>query len=178
MLRWVLDLSRVRKARKAACAAISPMVARSRARLGAIPDATWSNPYIVGFIVMLISIIAKMEIGKIDGQALCHVQIGAWQQITGHRSDLIGEEVMLLSASRNQEFETGCHDALALASLLISSSVLGDRPIEPDLDINAVLPWPERDDLSSLWERFFEAHISISASDHEAAYDKTPLEFS
>jgi len=116
ILRWIVDVSRVRRARKAACAAISPLIARSRLRLGVIPDATWSNPYVVGFMVMLITIAAKTEIGKIEGQPLCLVQAGAWQDITGRRSGLIGEEVLLLNAARNRDFEIGCQNAMTLGS--------------------------------------------------------------
>lgn len=175
MLRWVLDLSKVRKARRAACTVISPMVTRSRQRLGAIPDAAWSTPYMVGFMVMLITIIAKTEVGKIEGQPLCLVQTKAWEIITGMRSDLIGEDVLLLSAARNRDFESGCHNAMALASLLIGSSILGWQHRQFDLGIHAGTPWPDRDDLSSLWERLFDAHISVHVCGIETSLDRTSL---
>lgn len=177
MLRWVLDLSKVRRARKAACAVILPMVARSRHRLGTIPDDAWSAPYMVGFMVMLITIIAKTEIGKIEGQPLCLVQAKAWGDITGIRSDLIGEDVLLLSAARNRDFENGCHNAMGLASLLIGSSILGWQHQQSDLGMHAGTPWPDRDDLSSLWERLFDAHIAVHIRGIETGFDKAPLEF-
>jgi len=168
VLRWVLDQSKVRKARKAACAAISPMVARSRRHLGDIPDTAWSNPYIVGFMVMLITIVAKTEIGKIEGQALCLVQAKAWEDITNIRPSLIGEEVLLLNAARNREFEVGCQNAMTLGSMLIGNSILRmgrstewhDRHRELH-DTDADAAWSERDDVSALWERFFDAHVSV-----------------
>lgn len=178
MLRWVLDLSKVRKARKAACAAISPMVARSRHRLGVIPDATWSTPYMVGFMAMLITIIARTDIGKIEDQTLCEVQTKAWEDITGLRSDLIGEEIVLLSTARNRDFENGCHNAAALASLLIGNSVLGWQHRQFDLNLGGAVPWPERDDVTSLWERLFDAHVSGHVCGIETGSDKTLLDFS
>jgi len=175
MLRWVLDLSRVRKARKAAYAVISPMVARSRSRLGAIPDAAWTNPYLVGFIVMLITIIAKMEIGRIEGQALCLVQARSWEDITGIKSDLIGEEVLLLNAERNRDFENGCHNATRFASLLIENSILGLQNRQFDLGMNADIPWPERDDLCSLWEQMFDAYIGAHSCEIDPGRDRIPI---
>ncbi|EKS42833.1 hypothetical protein [Afipia clevelandensis] len=159
MLRWVLDLSKTRRARKAACAVISPMVAKSRHRLGAIPDAAWESPYLIGFIVMLTTIIAKMETGNIEGQALCLVQTRAWEDITGISYRLIGEDILLLNASHNRDFENGCHNAAGFASLLMDGSAFGWRQRQFDLGINAAISWSERDDLSSLWERLFDAHV-------------------
>jgi hypothetical protein len=185
MLRWVLDLSRVRKARRAACAAISPMVAKSRHRLGAIPDAAWSSPYIVGFMVMLITIVAKIEIGKMEGQTLCLVQAKAWEDITTMRSNLIGEEILLFSTARNRDFEIGCQNAMTLGSMLIGNSLLkagisADRQDQHlDLRDSDLTPtWPERDDVSALWERFFDAHVSAHICDIEAGLGKSPFEYS
>ncbi|MDO8979554.1 MAG: hypothetical protein Q7V17_10030 [Afipia sp.] len=184
MLRWIFDLSRVRRARKAACAVLSPMVAKSRHRLGAIPDVAWSSPYIVGFMVMLITIIAKIEIGKIGGQTLCLVQAKAWEDITAMRSNLIGEEVLLLSAARNRDFEIGCQNAMTLGSMLIGNSILKmgltaewqDQNL--DLRDGATAIWSERDDVSSLWERFFDAHVSVHICDIETGLGKSPFEYS
>lgn len=185
MMRWVLDLSRVRRARKAACAAISPMVARSRLRLGTIPDAAWSSPYIVGFMVMLITIIAKTETGKIEGQTLCVVQAKAWEDITAMKSNLIGEEILLLSAARNRDFEIGCQNAMTLGSMLIGNSILtmgpnaGWQDKNPDLrDNDATAIWSERDDVSSLWERFFDSHVSVHICGTETAPGASPAEYS
>lgn len=185
MLRWVLDFSRVRRARKAACEVLSPMVAKSRRRLGAIPDATWSDPYVVGFMVMLITIVAKTEIGKIEGQTLCLVQANAWNDITGKRSDLIGEEILLLSAARNRDFEIGCQNAMTLGSMLIGNSILkagrsaGWQEQHLDLrDTDATAIWSDRDDVSALWERFFDAYVLVHICDIETGLGKSLSEFS
>lgn len=175
MLRWVLDLSKVRKARKAACAVISPMVTKSRHRLGTIPDAAWTTPYLTGFMVMLITIVAKMEIGKIEGQALCLVQARSWEEITGVKSYLIGEDILLLNAAHDLDFECGCHNAAKFASFLIENSILDWPHRQFDFGIGAAIPWPERDDLSSLWEQMFDAHINEQMCETRTGIDRISI---
>jgi hypothetical protein len=168
MWRWASDLPGARRARRAACALIVPLVERSRQRLGAIADATWSDPYIVGFMVMLITIIARMEAGKIGERALCLVQAKAWDEITA-RPGNIGEDVLLLSTAHNRDFESGCRNAIAFASLLLGSSLLsghlagGLREPSPDLrDATEPAAPAERDDITTAWEQFFEAHVATA----------------
>lgn len=182
MLRWILDLSRVRRARKAAC---EVPWSRSAHRLGAIPDAAWSSPYVVGFMVMLITIAAKTESGKIDGQPLCLVQAGAWQDITGTRSSLIGEEVFLLNAARNRDFEIGCQNAMTPGPMLMGSSIPASGRStewqERNLDVrdnDATVIWSDRGDVSALWERFFDVHVSVHIRDIGMEPEKSPLQFS
>ncbi len=123
MWQWTANLSKSRRARLAAEGTILPLVEKSRLRLGDIPDAALSDPYIVGFMMMLITIIARMEVGRIDSETICHVQAKAWQHIT-RQENPIGEEVLLLSSSSNQHFEMGCRNAAEFASFLVSRSVL------------------------------------------------------
>lgn len=170
MWRWVLDLSKVRRAHRAATAVISPMVEKSRSRLGGISDPIWSDPYMVGFMVMLITIAARIETGKIEGEALCRVQAKSWEDITTVRSGIIGEEVLLLSTACNQDFEAGCRNALAFGSMLVGNSILfagaGKRWEDRHNDLQeANSSITERDDVSAAWERFFDAHISMHACD-------------
>ena len=170
MWRWALDLFKVRRAHRAATAVISPMVEKSRGRLGGISDLTWSDPYMVGFMVMLITIAARIETGKIEGEALCRVQARSWEDITTVRSGLIGEEVLLLSTACNREFETGCRNALAFGSMLVGNSILfagvGKRWQVRHRDLQeADSTIAERDDVSAAWERFFDAHVSMHAYD-------------
>jgi hypothetical protein len=180
MWRWASDLSRVRRARKAACAAISPMIEKSRHRLGGIPDAAWSNPYIVGFTVMLISIVARVEVGKIEEQALCLVQAKAWEDITAMRSDLIGEDILLLSTARNRDFEIGCRNALTFGSMLVANSILfagrgvdwKDRHLDLN-DAGSKGAWVERDDVSAAWERFFDAYVFANGRDNMSELRET-----
>lgn len=166
MWRWAIELPKTRRARRAASALIGPLVARSRARLGAIDDATWSNPYIIGFMAMLITIIARMEAGKISDHALCLVQTQVWDDITA-RSGTIGEDVLLLSSARHRDFENGCRNAAAFASLLANDllpfgKAHAERQEQPFDMRNAIAPSsPEdRDDITTAWEQFFEAHAT------------------
>ncbi|MEW6644584.1 MAG: hypothetical protein AB1586_29045 [Pseudomonadota bacterium] len=114
MLRRALSASAVRRGRRAAVATIAPLVEGSRARLNGIPDIAWLDPYLVGFMVMLITIIARRENEWLQDEALCSVQSQAWSEITGLQTELIGEEVLLLSSARHQQFELGRQHALAL----------------------------------------------------------------
>lgn len=180
MWRWALDLSKVRRAHRAATAVISPMVEKSRHRLGGISDLTWSDPYMVGFMVMLITIAARIEAGKIEGEALCRVQARSWEDITTIRSGLIGEEVLLLSTSCNRDFETGCRNAFTFGSMLVGNSILfagagtgwQDRPRDLQEADSTIT---ERDDVSAAWERFFDAHVSAYVRDNMAEPGAAPL---
>lgn len=165
MWRWASELSKSRRARKAAVAVILPLMERSRHRLGGISDVTWADPYIVGFMVMLITIVARIEVGKIEGEPLCRVQAKAWEDITTERSGMIGEEVLLLSTAHNREFETGCRDAFSFGSMLVGNSILfagsGWQDRHSDLyeaDSTEVLA--DRDDVSAAWEHYFDARVS------------------
>src|SRR3569833_877670 len=93
MWQWTANLSRSRRARLAAEGTILPLVEKSRLRLGGIPDAAWSDPYIVGFMMMLITIIARIKNNKNKNKTKSHVQAMAWQNITRQESS-IGEEVL------------------------------------------------------------------------------------
>lgn len=166
MWHWAANLSRSRRGRLAAVGTILPLVEKSRLRLGAIPDAAWSDPYIVGFMMMLITIIARMEVGRIDSETICHVQAKAWQDITSQENP-IGEEVLLLSAANNQHFETGCRNAAEFASFLVSRSVLlrnneGESPDVRSGYHEAALS--DRYDVLVAWENCFD--MRLSSFDH------------
>jgi hypothetical protein len=179
MWHWTANLSRSRRARLAAEATILPLVEKSRLRLGAIPDAAWSDPYIVGFMMMLITIIARMEVGRIDSETICHIQAEAWQNITKQENP-IGEEVLLLSSARNQDFEMGCRNAAEFASFLVSRSVLlrseGER--NESLDYRSGCQdgaSSERYDVLAAWESCFD--MRLSSFDHggvSAFLDRVP----
>jgi hypothetical protein len=168
MWHWVMELSRVRRARKAAVATISPIVESSRHRLGAISDAAWSDPYLIGFMVMLISIIARIESGRITQNSMSLVQCKAWEDITSTTSDVMAEELLLLSTSRNRDFELGCRNAAAFGSILFGKPVLSEGTGVPQdqphglLEVELMEPFAQREDVSTAWTQFFDAHISVS----------------
>lgn len=165
MWHWAANLSRSRRARLAAGEAILPLVEKSRLRLGGIPDAAWSDPYIVGFIMMLITIIARMEVGRIDNETICQVQARAWQDITS-QGNTIGEEVLLLASAHNQHFEMGCRNAADFASFLVSRAVLlrGSSERNESLDSRGgcqEAALSDRHDVLAAWETYFDMRLSL-----------------
>jgi hypothetical protein len=157
MWHLISETLRSRRARKTAVATISPIVEQSRQRLGGISDDAWSDPYIIGFIVMLISVIARLEGGRIADRALCRVQSRAWQDITSMQGSAIVEELLLLSSARNREFELGCHNAATFGSILFGTSILLEGAGVPQL----AMPdgFLQREDVSAAWAQYFDAHV-------------------
>src|SRR4029077_9187175 len=82
---------KTQRARRSAVAAISPFVKRSRASRE-IPDSLWFEPYFVGFMGLLITLMAPRA-PSLDTDDLAAVQSGSWAAITGMRADLIGDEI-------------------------------------------------------------------------------------
>ncbi len=108
----MLRFGTISRVRRAAVAVISPMVTQSRARLGGIPDVVWRRPYMIGFVAMLVTVLAKSETrGRIGTHQLGLAQVDAWTEITGQYDDRIGEEICLLSAQADEDFMQGCRNA-------------------------------------------------------------------
>jgi len=107
----MLELFKVRRGRKAAVGLISPLVERSRHRFDQIPEQAWFDPYMVGFLGMLITLVANRATGGLSSRALGLVQSDAWAEITHCRNTLIGEEMCLLSTAQNRFFQRGCASA-------------------------------------------------------------------
>lgn len=125
--RWHLvlpDLWRVRGARRVATTVIGPFVERSRLRLGGIPDAAWSDPYVVGFLGMLITVVARHSHRRIGSHGLGLVQTGVWSALTGLSGEAIGEEICLLDTCRNARFDEGCANARDFFALLTSGELV------------------------------------------------------
>ena len=178
MLRWALELSRQRRARKAAVAAIAPIVEGSRQRLGGISDIAWSDPYVIGFLVMLISIIARMESGRISADSMCTVQWRAREDITAAESDIIAEQLLLLSTDRNRDFEQGCSNAAAFSTILFDSETLPEgvglanlQKWVSKLDDDLAGGFAQREDVAAAWAQFFDAHILALAEMTHAQND-------
>lgn len=170
MWQWALELSRTRKARRAAVATISPIVEGSRHRLGGISDVAWSDPYIIGFLAMLISIIARLESSKISGDSLCVVQCRAWEEITAMTSETMAEQLLLLSTDRNRDFELGCHNAAAFSAILFGTETLqegaglaGAERWQTSLEGESTTAFAQREDVDAAWTQFFDVHIAASA---------------
>lgn len=171
MLPSIIDLWQAGRGRRAALAAIGPLVDRSRERLNGIADIAWLDPYMIGFLVMLITLIARHKVGVLDSDALGIVQREAWAEITGLKAELIGEEVFHLSANSHKEFEAGCRNAIVFHETLSRISSVGEEPL-PDFSMavaNATSPFRALDDgeaaiaesasIASLWHQYFDEHI-------------------
>jgi hypothetical protein len=157
-----------RRGRRAAVAAIAPLVAKSRHRLGRIPERAWLDPYVVGFMMMLITLAAQRAVNISDSQTLGAVQTEAWTEITRMRISTIGEETLHLSATEHKAFESGCRNAIAFDLALYGTSVAGvsdglsDRIDELDLYPTG-LPHSagDRERIVGLWQYYFDNHLHV-----------------
>ena len=106
------NLTAIRRARDAALELLLPFVEASRQRFGGIPPTTWRQPYVIGYITMLISLGTQgSSATKLTQHQIGQTQIRAWSEITGHYDPAIGEDILVLSASANPAFLEGCRNA-------------------------------------------------------------------
>jgi hypothetical protein len=135
----------------------------------------------VGFLVMLITLLAKREVDALDSQALGLVQSEAWTEITEMRSDLIGAEVIHLSVAGHKVFELGCRDAVAFDLALHGTSIagvfdLGSGMMDDTLSACADNPArqiSENQDILALWDHYFETGMAMHAGTPDAAHEAT-----
>jgi hypothetical protein len=158
--RNVFGLWKAFRGRRAAAGQIVPLVDGTRLRLGNIPDTAWHDPYVIGFLGMLITFIATRSIGPLDTDDLAAVQAGAWTDITGMPGDLVGEEICFLSASNDNRFILGCRNAESFARALAAAARQGERLDEGA----AVSPSADLEVRSALWSRYFDAQLTEPSS--------------
>jgi len=163
----VFGLWKAYRGRRAAVGEIAPLVEGTRLRLGAIPDTTWRDPYVIGFLGILITFIATRSTGPLDTDDLAAVQAGAWTDITGMPGDFVGEEICFLSASNDNRFIFGCRNAEAFVRALDTVSRQGDRLDEG----SGSSLTGDREVRSTLWSRYFDAQLiepsSAETYEHE-----------
>jgi hypothetical protein len=100
------------RAKRAAISTIAPLVEATRARLGAIPAAAWQEPYLLGFMSMLIALVALWHTrGRLGSDQLGLIQLEALARIAGVHDDRIGERICFLSALDDESFLAGCRNA-------------------------------------------------------------------
>lgn len=150
--RKVFGLWKTYRGRRSAVAQIVPLIDGTRLRLGNIPDAAWHDPYVIGFLGMLITSIVTRRIGQIDTDDLAAAQAGAWADITGMPGDLLGEEICFLSASNDSRFIFGCHNAESFVHALDSAEPQGEGLDEGQVP-------PDREIKSALWSQYFDAQL-------------------
>ena len=120
---------RARRARQAAVAALAPLIEQSRRRCGPAVDAAWRQPYMIGFLSMLITLAAMSSTRRpLSRDELGLAQIESWSRLTRLPDDSIGEDIQLLSAERNGAFVEGCANALDFWS----AYRLRERPYDVD----------------------------------------------
>ena len=154
----MFGLLRARRSRRAAVALIGPFVEASRRRLPALTDEVWLDPYTVGFIGMLILLAGDRATGGLSSENAGIVQIEAWQQITGCRSDLIGEEICLLSSGNDRMFAFGCHNAYRFMSALTQTG-RGGHPDHPPPGYRTHGIEYDVETATALWLECFDAHV-------------------
>jgi hypothetical protein len=165
--RDVFGLWRTYRGRRAAASQIIPLVDGTRLRLGNIPDTVWCDPYVIGFLGMLITFIATRSAGPLDTDDLAAVQAGAWTDITGMPGDVVGEEIIFLSASNDNGFIVGCRNAESFVRALDTVGQQGEQFGEASA---TSLP-ADREARSVLWSRYFDAQLtepsSVETDQHE-----------
>jgi len=104
----ITQLPRSRHARRQAHRVLAPCVRGSRARLGQIPDLIWFHPYVVGFLVSNVTVIAlDASRRRLSDDALGRVQTQCWQDLSGLRGCDIGDDITLYSLGSSPEFAAG-----------------------------------------------------------------------
>ena len=158
-------------ARRAAVRTLSPYMEQTRQRHLHALDAIWRRPYVIGYLSMLITLVALNSVRRrLDRDELGLVQIEAWGQLTHSPDDSIGDDIQLLSAERNDEFIQGCANAMEFWRAYCASrhpyapridrELLGDTHSEA-LFSNIQFPQDNKinhhgADLSTLWKILFD----------------------
>jgi hypothetical protein len=154
----MFGLWKSRRARSAARAMIGPLLNQSMQR-GAIPETAFRDPYIIGFLSMLITLIAKRQVGQLGAASLAAVQAKAWTDITRTDGTLVGEEICFLSAGHDKAFDLGCRNA---SSFFQAVSQASDHRLGDDFADTEAFPAPfigVSEGESSLWARYFDAYV-------------------
>jgi hypothetical protein len=162
MLRSLSELWKVRRGRKAAVATILPLVEESRLRCQGIADGTWLDPYMIGFMTMLITLAARHKVDRIDSLFLGLVQQEAWAEITGMRPEVLGEHALELSVSDNRMFVLGCQNAVAFDAELGRSAQLAlfdDRTFDARTIAGEDAGALQDPAVDALWADCFESHV-------------------
>ena len=163
MFHSLSGLWKARQGRRAAVTAILPLVERSRTRCQGITEGTWLDPYMVGFMMMLITLTARHKVSEMDSLFLGLVQQEAWAEITGMRPELVGERALNLSASGSRTFargsrtpspstqrSAGARKSRCLRTTRKFAKDAGDDELSDGLDHQGVL---------ALWADCFESHV-------------------
>ena len=114
----------------------------------------------VGFMSMLISLIAEHTTGRLDSQSAGLVQLEAWQDVTGFPSHLIGEEICLLSSGNDRKFSYGCLNASRFMEELTRPMHSHPDQLPPGFRIHGLNY--DTAAAMALWSELFDAYIGAS----------------
>jgi hypothetical protein len=154
------------RAKRAAISTIAPLVEASRARLGGIPAAAWQEPYLLGFMSMLIALVAMQHTrGHLRSDQLGLIQLEALARIAGVQDDRIGEQICFLSALDDESFLAGCRNAWLFLRAYHGEPAPADADFESEILDNIDPPTDVRPFgrggvmAAALWRRCFERHL-------------------
>jgi hypothetical protein len=157
----MLQFFTMRRVRKAAIAEIEPFIDCSRNRLSGFSDATFTDPYMIGYLSALITLCARRTMPSIGTYELALVQCEAWARMTGLSADLFGEETCYLSAARDPDFIDGCRNAVAFGTALhgnvVTDGFLAEWALSGAEGLGIFA------DPKELWERYFDSHVGADA---------------
>lgn len=106
----IADLWRARRTSALVAQTLSPAIGGTVLRLGGVPAHAWLDPYALGFVVSLVTLVAG-ALRNHGPQGLGFVQVDCWQRLTGVRDGALGERICLLSAGNDPAFMRGSRDA-------------------------------------------------------------------
>lgn len=164
MLRWALQLARTRRAGKLVVAALGPLILRSSRRFHGIPSRAWLDPYILGFMAMLITALARTEHPTLSDADLCVLQASTWSELTEMDAELFGAEVVLLAESHDSQFLSGCCDAENVIAA-ISIAKASQQVDTPDSEAWAAV--------ARTWEMTFDHRTMNIASDASISFGRS-----
>jgi hypothetical protein len=158
--RDVLQFYRTSVAVRSALQELSPLVEASRRRLGHIPETCWSEPYLIGLIMTLITLHAQRRHGgRLASNELGYVQLHAWRKLTGMPDDSIGEDLCRLSADGDLMFQWGCRRAGRLFAAWHWSDpglAFSDEAIAEEISAPR--------SIGELWKRYFDDRVADVAN--------------
>jgi hypothetical protein len=164
----MLQLWRARQGRKAAIALLTPFVEQSRSELGAIPDTAWSDPFLVGFVVMLASLEARDAAGFLSSHTLGLIQCETLAAFSNQTADVAGESIFLLNMEHQGAFGAGCGAAAAFHLALREQGYMpASAGGAHGLGLTGY-PLGLGTDLYERWQQHFNGRISFISQDLQA----------
>jgi hypothetical protein len=107
----MLNLMKIRPARRAALAALKPFLIQPNIVAKAVLPTDWLHPHVLGFMSTAVTLIAEAANGPFRNHTLAAIQASVLATVTGEAAQLIGEEITHYSSTNDPEFAEGCQTA-------------------------------------------------------------------